>query len=157
MSTEITTSDAARQRAVLGRGLALVPVGDGGVAHDLRWDATDGGGRHLRMVEGVENLAQDLAVAVLTPLGGDPFDTAFGFGGLSVLTLDISAPLAEELLRLSLERTLVADARVAEVTELVIEPRDPDRPDDRRRVVRATIRTVLSDEARLALGEVPLT
>ena len=83
-----TPTDATLTRAVLGRGLALVPVPGGEPALDLAWSAGPS------LVEGADNLAQDLAVALLTPLGSDPFATGFvratvrtGLGGDVPLTL----------------------------------------------------------------------
>ena len=144
-----TTSTAATQREVLGHGLALAPVSDGGTALDLVWRVGPDG-RALGLVVGADNLAQDLAVALLTPLGSDPFDTAFGFDGFSVLALGVGAALAQELLRLSVVRTLIADGRVAEVTDVTVEPLGLDR----RQVVRATVRTVLGQDLPMTLGEV---
>ena len=98
-------------------------------------------------------------MAILTPLGGDPFDTGFGFAGL-----ERAHPRREPACSprsccgSPSSATLVADARVAEVTELIVER---SRPLTTRRTVagsiRATIRTVLSDDARLNLGEVALS
>ena len=138
--------DATRSRAVLGRGLALVAVPGGEPAVDLAWS----GGPQL--VDGADNLAQDLAVALLTPLGSDPFDVGFGFDGLRVLSLALGPLLRDELLRAAVARTLLADARVAEVVEIVLEPLDGTR----RQVVRATVRTVLGTDVPMTLGEVDL-
>ncbi|WP_125130405.1 hypothetical protein [Microbacterium sp. 10M-3C3] len=148
---------AASERAALGWGLGLVPVTESGLGWDLSWDAAAGGARRLALVEGVSNLAQDLAVALLTPLGADPFDTGFGFAGLSVLTLDVPPALAEELLRLSIQATLVADARVREVTDVALERVKADDPSDRRRVVRAGVRTVISRDASVSVEGMSLT
>ncbi|KLL09615.1 MULTISPECIES: hypothetical protein [Protofrankia] len=134
-------------RAVLGRGLALVPVPGGQPAVDLAWGA---GGP--RLVEGPDNLAQDLAVALLTPVGSDLFDTGFGFDGLRVLALALGPLLRDELLRVAVVRTLLADARVVDVVDVTLEPLDASR----RQVVRATVRTVLGTDVPMTLGEVDL-
>lgn len=136
----------AQDRAVLGRGLALVPVPGGEPALDLAW------GTGPSLVEGPDNLAQDLAVALLTPLGSDPFDVGFGFDGLRVLSLALGPRLRDEMLRVAVVRALLADARVADVVEVVIEPLDATR----RQVVRATVRTVLGTDVPMTLGEVDL-
>ncbi len=140
------SADATRSRAALGYGLALVAVPGGPPAVDLAW--ADG----PRIVEGPDNLAQDLAVAIVTPLGSDPFDVGFGFDGLRVLSLALGPLLRDELLRVAVVRTLAADARVAEVVDVVLEPLDTAR----RQVVRATVRTVLNTDVPMTLGEVDL-
>jgi len=141
----------ASARAVLGHGFALAAPAGQPAALDLVWqDGPQGGGP--AWVEGVDNLAQDLAVALLTPLGSDPFNTGFGFEGLSVLTLDLGTALREQLLQVSIVRTLTADSRVAEVSDVVLEPLDLQR----RQVVRVTVRTVLGQEVPMTLGEVDL-
>jgi hypothetical protein len=104
------------------------------------------------LVTGADNLAQDLAVALLTPLGSDPFDVGFGFDGLRVLSLAFGPQLRDELLRVAVVRTLLADARVADVVDVVLEPLDSAR----RQVVRATVRTVLGRDVPMNLGEVDL-
>ncbi len=78
---------AALERRVLGHGIALAPVGAGGIGHDLVF-TSGADGRDLAVVEGAENLAQCLAVALLTAPGTDPFHVDFGFDGLRVLTRD---------------------------------------------------------------------
>ncbi|MFF4911224.1 hypothetical protein ACFY2T_40895 [Streptomyces sp. NPDC001260] len=141
-----TPTDATLARAVLGRGLALTQVAGGEPALDLAW--SDG----PTLVEGADNLAQDLAVAVLTPLGSDPFNTGFGFDGLRVLSLALGPLLRDEMLRVAVVRTLLADSRVTDVVDVVLEPLDAGR----QQVVRATVRTVLGGEVPMTLGEVEL-
>jgi hypothetical protein len=138
-------ADPTRDRAVLGRGLALRLVEGGEPALDLAWSGTG-----PAMVEGADNLAQDLAVAVLTPLGSDQFDTGFGFDGLRVLSLALGPQLRDQLLRAAVIRTLLADARVADVVDVVLDPLDGER----RQVIRATVRTVLGVEVPMTLGQV---
>ena len=142
-------TNPATARAVLGHGLALIQVPGSGSSLDLAW-VEGASGRGLGLVEGVDNLAQDLAVALLTPLGSDPFDTEFGFDGLDVLTLALGQGLREQLLRVSIIRTLLADPRVVEVPEVVLEPIG----DARRQAVHAAVRTVLGADAPMTLGEV---
>jgi hypothetical protein len=147
----MTTPDATTARAVLGRGLALAPIDPDSVGLDLVWhDGPDG--RDIMVVEGTDNLAQDLTVALLTPTGTDPFDVGFGFDGLRVLTLDMPPLLTEELVRLSVIRTLAADSRVREVLDVTLEPVGQDR----RQRVTAAVRTVLGAAVALALGEMEI-
>ncbi|MEV1289104.1 hypothetical protein [Micromonospora sp. NPDC049679] len=147
----MTETNAVTARAVLGHGLALTPIGPDSLGLDLRWrDGTAGAG--IAIVDGVENLAQDLTVALLTPTGTDPFDLGFGFDGLRVLTLNTPPALTEELIRLSVIRTLTADARVREVLDVTLSPVGADR----RQRVTAEVRTVLGEALRLVLGEVEI-
>lgn len=104
--------DQLRKR-LLGRGLALVPVGP--LGRDLRMVAD---GTDLAMVQGVDNLAQALTVAVLTPLGGDPFNTDFGFDGLNALADEVTPVLQRERVRVSIVQLLQKDARVSRVIDV---------------------------------------
>ncbi|MFF0792254.1 hypothetical protein [Streptomyces spiralis] len=138
------------ERRWLGHGIALTPTGPGGIGHDLAF--TDGPrGRDLARVEGDENLAQDLAVALLTALGTDPFHLRFGFDGLQVLTQALTPPLVLEMLRLSVLRTVSADSRVAEVLDLTLTETSPG---SRRWQVNVVLRTVLGDVLQSTIGEV---
>lgn len=144
-------STPATARAVLGHGLALVPIAPDSIGLDLVWrDGPDGA--VLGVVEGVANLAQDLQVALLTPAGTDPFDIGFGFDGLRVLTLDVPGGLVEELVRLAVMRTLAADARIREVLDVRLQPVGPDR----RLRVDAEVSTVLGEAMTVTMGEVEI-
>jgi len=92
---------AQLRKRLLGRGLALVPVGALGRDLQMAADGTD-----LAMVQGVDNLAQALTVAVLTPLGGDPFNTEFGFDGLNALAEEATPMLQRERVRVSIVQLL---------------------------------------------------
>lgn len=104
--------DLLRKR-LLGRGLALEPVG--ALGRDLVMTAD---GKDLAQVAGVDNLAQSLAVAVLTPLGGDVFNTGFGFDGLNALSDETRPALQRERVRVSIVQLLQKDARVARVVDV---------------------------------------
>lgn len=146
-----TPTDPTLARAVLGRGLALTPVPGGEPALDLLWSTGSGGsGAGPALVEGADNLAQDLAVALLTPLGSDPFNAGFGFDGLRVLSLALGPAMRKQMLEVAVVRTLLADSRVTDVVDIVLEPLDAAR----RQVVRATVRTVLGTEVPMTLGQV---
>ncbi|MCX4650253.1 MULTISPECIES: hypothetical protein [unclassified Streptomyces] len=140
-------SATALKRRWLGHGLALAPVGADSLGHDLVLV----GGRELALVEGEENLAQDLAVALLTPPGSDPLHVRFGFDGLHVLTQGLTPPLALEMLRLSVLRTVSADSRVAEVLDLTLEETGPGT---RRWKVNVVVRTVVGGVVETVIGEV---
>ncbi|NRQ31932.1 hypothetical protein HII36_08775 [Nonomuraea sp. NN258] len=89
------------------------------MSHSLR--LTDGDlvleERTLALTEGAAGLAQALELRVLTPLGSDVFNTAYGFDA-TVLTGPADAATMRELLRLSLVRAVAGDARVREIREI---------------------------------------
>ncbi|MFJ8675626.1 hypothetical protein [Streptomyces sp. NPDC093589] len=143
----VVQAGAAAERRRLGHGLALRPADADGLGHDLV--LVDG--RQLGVVEGGENLAQGLAVALLTAPGTDPFHVRFGFDGLRVLTQGLTPPLALEMLRLSVLRTVSADSRVAEVLDLTLEETGHGT---RRWQVNVVVRTVLGSVLETVIGEV---
>jgi hypothetical protein len=149
-STLARTPEAVAQR-VFGRGLALEPVDPGArLGFDLVW--SDGPkGRDLKLVAGPDNLGQDLKVALLTLTGSDLLNIRFGFDGLRVLTRPLEPGLVEEMLRLSIIKTLSLDARIKRVLSVTLTPKDPG---ERRWAVDVEAQTILGDAMKLALGEV---
>ncbi|MGN6110711.1 MAG: hypothetical protein ACTHU0_36750 [Kofleriaceae bacterium] len=155
------------RRRLLGRGLALVRVGD--LGRDLTL-ATDG--KDLAVVDGVTNLAQALSVAVLTPLGGDVFETDFGFDGLNALVDETTPLLQRERVRVAIVTLLRKDPRVGAIVDVklldqrldrpVTNPaRDPDgqreRPEEsaaRELDVRVVFETITGDPLTLTAGAV---
>jgi hypothetical protein len=101
------------RRRLLGRGLRLVRTGD--LGRDLTLDVR---GRDLAIAEGVDNLAQALAVAVLTPLGGDVFNTEFGFDGLNALAEETAPLMQRERVRVAMVQLLRRDGRVGRVVDV---------------------------------------
>ncbi len=101
------------RRRLLGRGIQLAPAGDLGRDIEFLPDGTD-----LATVQGIDNVGQALAVAVLTPLGGDVFNTAFGFDGLSALVDESSPVLQRERVRVSIVQLLQKDARVSRIVDV---------------------------------------
>lgn len=94
---------------------------------------------HGRLAElsGLPNLVQALVLRVLTPLGSDRFATDYGLDVTDVFTRAVTARQAEDLLRLSLVRTLGGDARVREIRD--IEMLDPSGGARRLWQVRVTL------------------
>src|SRR5215207_6925789 len=101
------------RRRLLGRGLALMRVGDLGRDLTMRAD-----GKDLAIVDGVDNLAQVLSAAVLTPLGGDVFNTDFGFDGLNALADETTPTLQRERVRVSIVALLRKDRRVGRIVDV---------------------------------------
>ena len=152
------------RRRLLGRGLALMRVGDLGRDLTMRAD-----GKDLAIVDGVDNLAQVLSAAVLTPLGGDVFNTDFGFDGLNALVEETEPALTRERVRISVIQLLRKEPRVRQILDVDLDdgrlrpPRGdapvgpPDSPRaDRRRTLTVTVgfETVSLDQTSVRLGTV---
>ena len=146
---DAATAEAVERR-VLGHGLALTAVPGTAMGMDLALGPTEGG-RDLVRVAGAGALAQDLAVTLLTPLGGNPLNVFFGFDGLRVLVEGVPPSLVPELLRLAVLRAVSADGRVREVADVTLTRVNPQ---ERRWRVDVTVRTVLREALALTLGEV---
>jgi phage baseplate assembly protein W len=142
-------TDLLRKR-LLGRGLRLVEVGP--LGRDLAMAA---GGADLAQVQGVDNLSQALAVAVLTPLGGDVFNTDFGFDGLNALVDETTPALQRERVRVSIVQLLQKDARVARVVDVRLVDGRLDAPTtgaDRVLDVRVVFEAASGDRFTLSAG-----
>jgi len=141
--------DLQRRRS-LGRGLQLVPIGDLGRDLTLTADGAD-----LAMVDGVENLAQSLSVAVLTPLGADMFNTAFGFDGLNALVEESAAVMQRERVRVSIVQLLQKDARVRRIVDVRLVDSRLDAPTTgaaRELDVRVVFEVTSGDQLTLSAG-----
>ncbi len=146
----MTTTSAEIEARYFGKGLRLVDVAPDSLGVDVVFaDGPDG--RALVMDAGAPNLGQDLKVALLTPTGGDVFNVAFGFDGLRVLTDDTTPQLTEEMLRLSVLKTIALDARIRRV--LAVELSEA-VPGSRRWTAHIEVQTVIGDVMKLVLGEV---
>ncbi|MBU2670218.1 hypothetical protein KOI35_42630 [Actinoplanes bogorensis] len=86
-------------------------------------DLVMAGGR-MATVAGLANAVQALTLRVLTPLGTDRFAVTYGLDLVPVLTQAVGARTAQDLLRLSLVRTLGSDPRVREIQDVTVSP-DP--------------------------------
>lgn len=140
------------ENTYLGWGIRVEHTASDSLGLDLVFDQGPNG-RQLSLVSGAENLGQDLRVALLTATGTDLFNRSFGFDGLRVLTQNLDAVLAEEMLRLSLVQTLSQDARVKEVVKLELTAIDKTR---RSYLVDVEVLTVLGELENLALMELKL-
>jgi phage baseplate assembly protein W len=135
-------------RRTLGWGAAAPLVESGDVGRDIVLMARDGSGRlDLACVEGAQNLGQDLAVALTTGLGTDPFNAGFGFDGLAAMVKEQAPALVRERLRASVAKTVARDPRVRTVTAVEVE----DRSSGLARVLtlRVAVDTISSDAAAM--------
>jgi len=138
-------------RRTLGWGVAAPLVEPGDVGRDLVLLPRPGSGRlDLACVEGAANLGQCLAVALTTGLGTDPFNTSFGFDGLTALVEEQVPALMRERLRASVAKTVAGDPRVRAVTEIEVD----DRAAGPERVLRlrVVVDTIAADSAVVVTG-----
>ena len=72
----------------------------------------------LAWLTGTPALHQALTLRILTPLGGDRFNVAYGLDLRRALTQPVAAAAVRELIKLDLLRTISGDPRVAEVRDI---------------------------------------
>lgn len=148
-------ADPERERALLrdrllGWGLAAEPIYPGlDVTRDLTLvngpDGTD-----FARVRAIDCLAQDLKVAYTTMLGGDLFNTEFGFDGLRALAEETNQTLLRERVRVSVIQVLRKDPRVRRILDVKLdrEYQDPETQDVVSRLdARVAFETISGDQA----------
>ncbi len=147
------SSRDAERRALLGRGLRCDRVAD--LGRDLQLRRTDAGLLDLDFADGVENLAQVLAIAVTTPLGGDVFNVDFGFDGLNALADEELPVLQRERIRVAIVTLLRKDPRVTRIVDVKLLDRRLETPAanaSRELEVRVVFETLTSDRLALIAG-----
>jgi hypothetical protein len=149
------------QTKLLGWGpaaAALFPGED--IGQDVEFADGD-----LALVSGMDNLGQDLTLALTTALGADPFNVNYGFDGVNALVDEQNAMIARERVRISVIKLLTNDPRVRRILDVKLldgrlDPLSaemgPDAQPPAWRVlnVRVAFETVTGDQSALALGEV---
>jgi hypothetical protein len=147
--------DRSRKR-LLGTGLRLVPILPGvDLGRDLVLERGDGGLDFAR-IEGIENLGQDLTVAMTTLLGSDLFNSDFGFDGLNALVEETDTVLARERIRVAVILVLKKDARVRDILDVNLDDQRlrPQPAGSRELNIQVEFNTVSGDQASLGLGKV---
>jgi hypothetical protein len=144
------------RRRLLGWGLAcreIMPGAD--LGRDLELASGDGG-RDLARVEGMDNLTQDLSIALTTLLGSDVFNTRLGFDGLNALVDETDPVLARERVRIGVIQVLRNDARVRRIVDVKLAGGQLELPSagSRQLDITVTFETVAAEQATLALGKV---
>jgi phage baseplate assembly protein W len=133
-------------RRMLGWGPAAPLIEPGDTGRDVVLVPRDGSGRlDLACVEGAANLGQDLAVALTTGLGTDPFNSAFGFDGLAAMVDEQTPALVRERMRASVAKTVTRDPRVRTVT--AVDVQDGSGGPARVLTLRVAVDTIASDVA----------
>lgn len=157
MSNEEQERQLLRRR-LLGRGLACPEIMPAGV--DLGRDiemVTGPNGLDLAMVEGMDNLTQDLTVALTTLLGSDIFNTEFGFAGLNAMVEETNPILARERIRIAVIQVLRRDPRIRRIVDVKLQDGQLDLPPADSRKLRELnvvvhFETVSGDQATIDLG-----
>jgi phage baseplate assembly protein W len=147
---------ALERRRLLGWGPALTPVaGTAGLGRDISF-AIGPNGRDLASVEGIDNLGQALTVALTTPLGGDVFNTQFGFDGLRAMAEETVPVLVQERIRVALVTLLRKDPRVSRIVDIQLQDGRLSAPvaGNRELDVRVVFETVTGERTALDLGQV---
>jgi hypothetical protein len=145
-----------RRRRLLGWSLALAPTAPGvDIGRDL--SLVDGpGGKDFATVEGIDNLSQTLTVAILTPQGGDVFNTSYGFDGLNALVEETDPLMIQERVRVSIIRVVTSDPRVSRIVDVDLADGRLVVPGAATRELDVTVafQAVSGDDASLNLGPV---
>jgi phage baseplate assembly protein W len=148
----MTDLDARRAmvRRTLGWGAAAPLVEAGDIGRDIVLVRRAGSNRlDLGGVEGAANLGQDLALALTTGLGTDPFNAEFGFDGITALVEEQAPALVRERLRASVAKTIARDPRVRSIT--AIEVKEGGAGPARALTLRVAVDTIASDATTLAI------
>jgi phage baseplate assembly protein W len=133
-------------RRTLGWGAAAPLVEPGDIGRDIVLMPRPGSGRlDLACVQGSVNLGQDLAIALTTGLGSDPFNAEFGFDGIAALIEEQAPALTRERMRASVAKTVMRDPRVRSVTTVEVDQAGAART----LTLRVTVDTIASDTASL--------
>ena len=145
----------ALRRRALGWGIATAPIFPGvDLGRDLVL-ARGPGGLDFARVEGEENLAHALEVAMTTPLGSDLFNTSFGFDGLNALAGETDPVLVRERVRVSVIRTLRGDPRVRRILDVQLGGESAGSAAGTRALhVHVAFETVTGENATLDLGRI---
>jgi phage baseplate assembly protein W len=149
----LSEEKALLRARLLGRAPLCAPVSD--LERDLVLTRGSGGRVDLAMVVGMDALGQSLAIAVTTPLGGDVFNTSFGFDGLNALTEETTPMLVRERVRVGIVTLLRKEPRVSRVVDVKLVDQRLEMPSadaSRRLDVRVVFETVTDDRLALSAG-----
>lgn len=147
------------RRTVLGEGLACEEILPGlDLGRDLKLAKGPNGLDFVR-VEGMDNLAQSLAIALTTRLGDDVFNSQFGFDGVNALAEETDPILMRERIRIAIIRLLCKDRRVRRIVDVNLSGDgrlEPQPAGSRELQVRVAFETVAGEPAAVSLGKVML-
>jgi phage baseplate assembly protein W len=110
-------SQTALQRSIFGFDIATdltLPGAD--IGRDIVFQDGD-----VAVVAGVANLSQALTLALTTRLGDNVFNATYGFDGIAALADETDPVLQRERIRVAVISLLQRDARVRQVTDVVLD------------------------------------
>jgi hypothetical protein len=153
--TDSTPNQEVLRRRLLGWGLScpqMTPRTD--LGRDLVLTVNADGTTDLAGVEKLDNLLQDLEVALTTLLGSDIFNTEFGFDGLQALTEGSSAMISRERVRIAVVQVLNKDPRVRRILDVKLDDGrlGPLQAGSRTLEVTVAFETVSAERATVELG-----
>jgi len=115
-----TALSPAQERRILNWGPRIVPIFDSALQYgDIEFGETENG-RDLILSEGVDNLHQQISVAIVTALGADLMNIGYGFAGYSAIAEETDPMMRREKLRFAVLSVLTADPRVKQVLRVLI-------------------------------------
>lgn len=146
----------------LGTGLLLQEISPG-LSHsrDLALTPGPNGLLDFAWTTGIENLGQCLSIAITTLLESDPFNTAFGFRGLSALAQEDNPVLQKERIRIGIIELLKKDRRIKRIIDVRFTQNDlqnPTQAKDRRLLqVIVQFETITHQIHSVSLGDLNVT
>ncbi|HET8922547.1 MAG TPA: hypothetical protein VFN26_06075 [Candidatus Acidoferrum sp.] len=146
------------QQRLLGWSLACEPTLPGvDLGRDLRLELGPTG-RDFARVSAMDNLGQNLTIALTTRLGDDIFNSQFGFDGLNAIAEGTETILVRERIRISIIQVLRRDPRIRRILDVKLDDgRLESAPAGSRELdVSVAFETVTGDQNTISLGKVGL-
>ncbi len=145
------------RRRLLGWGLICEPVFPGlDLGRDLQLVVNANNKRDFAKIEALDNLSQDLTIALTTALGSDIFNTQFGFDGINALAEETNPIMIRERIRIAIIQLLQKDPRVRRIVDIKLEDGRLDLPipGSRELDVRVVFEVISGEQATINLGKV---
>lgn len=115
-----TKLSPAEERQALNWGIKIVPMFDSAQQFGDIEFVSGPNGRDLALVQGVDNLHQQITSVLVTALGADPLNINHGFAGFEVIANERNPILRREQVRFAVQGVLQGDPRVVQVLRVLI-------------------------------------
>ena len=145
------------RRRLLGWGLICEPVLPGlDIGQDLKMVVDTNGNRDFARLDSLDNLAQDLTIALTTALSSDIFNTQFGFDGINAIAEETNPIMIRERIRIAIIQLLRKDPRIRRIVDIKLEDGrlDVPIPGSRELDVRVVFEVISGEQASINLGKV---